>query len=67
LKKLVILAAILMLVLAASVPALAEVTQVPTQTYVSGTNTNTGGAVTTGGDPSGACALLDVFSTVGFC
>lgn len=67
----VMLVAILTLVLAASVPALAEIEQSLTQAYMSGTPTNNAGAVTTGVNPSGTCAapqeVLNVFLAVGIC
>jgi hypothetical protein len=58
-------AAMLALVLAVAVPAIAQVTQAPTETFVTGTNTNTGGAVTSGGDNSNTCAVQENFNNSG--
>ena len=55
-KKLMMVAAMLALVLAVALPAVAQVVQAPTETFVSGTNTNNGGAVQGGGDNSNTCA-----------
>jgi hypothetical protein len=65
LKKLMMVAAILALVLVVAVPAIAQVTQAPTQTFVSGSNTNTGGAVDSRGDNSNTCAAQENFNNSG--
>jgi hypothetical protein len=65
LKKLMMIAAMLALVLAVAVPAIAQVTQAPTETFVSGTNTNTGGAVQSTGDNSNTCAAQENFNNSG--
>ena len=64
-KKLMMVAAMLALVLAVAVPAIAQVTQAPTETFVSGTNTNTGGAVQSAGDNSNTCAVQENFNNSG--
>ena len=64
-KKIAILVAMLALVLAVSVPAIAQVTQSPTETFVSGTNTNTGGAVTSTGNNSSTCFAQENFNNSG--
>ena len=58
-------AAMLALVLAVAVPAIAQVTQAPTQTFVSGSNTNTGGAVDSRGDNSNTCSAQENFNNSG--
>jgi hypothetical protein len=65
LKKLMMVAAMLALVLVVAVPAIAQVTQAPTQTFVSGSNTNTGGSVTSTGDNSNTCAAQENFNNSG--
>jgi hypothetical protein len=65
LKKLMMVAAMLALVLVVAVPAIAQVTQAPTQTFVSGSNTNTGGAVTSTGNNSNTCAAQENFNNSG--
>ena len=65
LKRIPILAAMLALVLTVSVPAIAQVTQSPTETFVSGTNTNTGGAVTSKGNNSSTCFGQENFNNSG--
>jgi hypothetical protein len=64
-RKLMMLAAMLALVLAVAVPAIAQVTQAPTETFVSGTNTNTGGAVTSKGNNSSTCSAQENFNNSG--
>ena len=64
-KKLMMVAAMLALVLALAVPAIAQVVQAPTETFVSGTNTNNGGSVTGGGDNSNTCAAQENFNNSG--
>ena len=64
-RKKLLVATMVALVLAVSVPALAEVTQAPTETFVSGTNQNTGGAVTSGGNNSNTCAAQENFNNSG--
>jgi hypothetical protein len=58
-------AAMLALVLVVAVPAIAQVTQAPTQTFVSGSNTNTGGAVDSRGNNSNTCAAQENFNNSG--
>jgi hypothetical protein len=57
--------AILALILVVAVPAIAQVTQAPTGTFVSGSNTNTPGAVTGGGDNSSTCSAQENFNNSG--
>jgi hypothetical protein len=64
-RKLMMLAAMLALVLVVAVPAIAQVTQAPTETFVSGSNTNTGGSVTSTGDNSNTCAAQENFNNSG--
>ena len=64
-KKLVIVAAMLSLVLAVAVPATAEVTQAPGETFVSGTNTNNAGSLTASGNNSNTCAVQQGFNNTG--
>ena len=64
-KKLMVVAAMLALVLVVAVPAIAQVTQAPTETFVSGTNTNTGGAVNSTGNNSNTCAAQENFNNSG--
>ena len=64
-KKLMAVAVMLALVLAVSVPALAQVVQAPTETFVSGTNQNSAGSVTGGKDNSNTCASQENFNNSG--
>jgi hypothetical protein len=64
-KRITILAATLALVLAVAVPAIAQVTQAPTETFVSGQNTENAGSVTGGGDNSNTCAAQENFNNSG--
>jgi len=59
------LAAMLALVLAVAVPAVAQVTQAPTETFVSGQDTNNAGSVTGGKDNSNTCAAQENFNNSG--
>jgi hypothetical protein len=59
------LAAMLAVVLVVAVPAIAQVTQAPTETFVTGTNTNTGGAVQSAGNNSNTCAVQENFNNSG--
>jgi len=58
-------AAMLALVLAVAVPAIAQVTQAPAETFVSGTNTNNAGSVQSGGNNSNTCAVQQGFNNSG--
>ena len=64
-KRITILAATLALVLAVAVPAIAQVTQAPTETFVSGQNTENAGSVTGGGNNSDTCAAQENFNNSG--
>ena len=64
-KKLMMVAAMLALMLVVAVPAIAQVTQAPTETFVSGSNTNTGGAVNSTGNNSNTCAAQENFNNSG--
>ena len=64
-KRITILAATLALVLAVAVPAIAQVTQAPTGTFVSGQDTNNVGSVTGGGSSANACAAQENFNNTG--
>jgi phosphodiesterase/alkaline phosphatase D-like protein len=64
LKKLVLLAALLAMVLATAVPAIAQVTQTPEQGVESGDSSQTG-TVTGGGDNSNACQGIQGISNTG--
>ena len=64
-KRIVMVAAALALVLAVAVPAIAQVTQAPAETFVSGTNTNNAGSVTSGGSNSNTCAVQQGFNNSG--
>jgi hypothetical protein len=57
--------AVLALILVAAVPAVAQVVQAPTETFTSGSNTNTAGSVTGGGDNSNTCAAQENFNNSG--
>ena len=57
--------AVLALILVVAVPAVAQVVQAPTETFVSGSNTNTAGSVTGGGDNSNTCAAQENFNNSG--
>jgi hypothetical protein len=65
LKKMMMVAAMLALVLAVALPAVAQVVQAPTETFVSGTNTNNAGSVQGGGDNSNTCAAQENFNNSG--
>jgi hypothetical protein len=56
---------ILALILVVAVPAIAQVTQAPTETFVSGSNTNTPGTVTSTGDNSSTCSAQENFNNSG--
>jgi hypothetical protein len=69
-KKLIMVATMVTLTLVMTVPAFAahrgnffnngsDVVQAPTETFVSGSNTNNGGSVTGGGDNSNTCAAQE--------
>jgi hypothetical protein len=58
-------AAMLALVLAVALPAVAQVVQAPTETFVSGQDTNNAGSVTGGGDNSNTCAAQENFNNSG--
>ena len=58
-------AAMLALVLAVALPAVAQVVQAPTGTFVSGNNANNAGSVTGGGDNSNTCAAQENFNNSG--
>ena len=64
-KKLMMVAAMLAVVLTVAIPAIAQVTQAPTETFVSGQNQNTGGAVTAGGNNSNTCTAQENFNNSG--
>ena len=64
-KRITILAATLALVLAVAVPAIAQVTQAPTGTFVSGQDTNNAGAITGGDNNSNTCAAQENFDNSG--
>ena len=57
--------AVLALILVVAVPAVAQVVQAPTETFVSGTNTNTAGSVQGGGANSNTCAAQENFNNSG--
>jgi hypothetical protein len=57
--------AVLALILVVAVPAVAQVVQAPTETFVSGSNTNNAGSVTGGGDNSNTCAAQENFNNSG--
>ena len=63
--KVAIVAVMLALVLAVAVPAVAQVTQAPAETFVSGTNTNNAGSVTSSGSNSNTCAVQQGFNNSG--
>jgi hypothetical protein len=56
---------VLALILVVAVPAVAQVVQAPTETFNSGTNTNTAGSVQGGGDNSNTCAAQENFNNSG--
>jgi hypothetical protein len=58
-------AAMLTVVLAVAIPAVAQVVQAPTETFVSGQDTNNAGAVTGGGDNSNTCSAQENFNNSG--
>jgi hypothetical protein len=66
-KRLTVLVGMLAVLLtAAAVPAMAQVAQATSETFVSGTNTNTGGAVDSkGGNSSNACVPQQGFNNSG--
>jgi hypothetical protein len=64
-RKLMMLAAMLAVVLAVALPAIAQEVQAPTETFVSGQNQNTGGAVTAGGNNSNTCTAQENFNNSG--
>jgi hypothetical protein len=55
-SKVLVVLMVLALILAVAIPAVAQVTQAPTGTSVSGPNQNTGGSVTSTGDSSNTCS-----------
>ena len=55
----------LALILVVAVPAVAQDVQAPNETFVSGTDTNTAGSVTGGGDNSNTCAAQENFNNSG--
>jgi len=63
--KVVGVLAVLALILVVAVPAVAQVVQAPNETFISGTNTNTAGEVTGGGDNSNTCAAQENFNNSG--
>ena len=63
--KVVGVLAVLALILVATVPAVAQDVQAPNETFVSGTDTNTAGSVTGGGDNSNTCAAQENFNNSG--
>jgi hypothetical protein len=64
-KRITTLAATLALVLVVAVPAVAQVVQAPTETFVSGTDTNNAGSVTGGANNSNTCAAQEDFNNSG--
>jgi hypothetical protein len=58
-------AAMLAVVLAVALPAIAQEVQAPTETFVSGQNQNTGGAVNSTGDNSNTCTAQENFNNSG--
>ena len=64
-KRMTMLAVVLALVLAVTVPAVAEVSQAPAGTFSSGTNVNDGGTVTSDGDSANACGAQQGFNNTG--
>jgi len=64
-KRMTMLAVVLALVLAVTVPAVAEVSQAPAGTFSSGTNVNDGGAVTSDGNSANACGAQQGFDNTG--
>jgi hypothetical protein len=64
-RKMMMVAAMLALVLTVALPAVAQVVQAPTETFVSGSNANNGGAVQGGGDNSNTCAAQENFNNSG--
>jgi hypothetical protein len=64
-RKMMLVAAMLALVLAVALPAVAQVVQAPTGTFVSGQNVNNAGSVTGGGDNSNTCAAQENFNNSG--
>jgi hypothetical protein len=64
-RKMMMVAAMLALVLVVAVPAIAQVVQAPTGTFVSGQNANNAGSVQGGGDSSNTCAAQENFNNSG--
>ena len=64
-KRLMMVAAMLAVVLVVALPAVAQVVQAPTETFVSGTDTNNAGSVTGGKDNSNTCAAQENFNNSG--
>ena len=58
-------AAMLAMVLVVAVPAIAQVVQAPAETFVSGSNTNNAGSVTSGGNNANTCAAQQGFNNSG--
>ena len=58
-------AAMLALVVAVALPAVAQVVQAPTETFVSGTDTNNARSVKGGGNSSNTCSAQENFNNSG--
>jgi len=64
-RKLMMVAAMLAVVLVVALPAIAQEVQAPTQTFVSGQNANQGGSVQSSGNSSNTCAAQENFNNSG--
>jgi len=53
------------LVLEVTVPAIAQVTQAPAETFVSGSNQNNAGSLTASGNSSNTCGVQQGFNNTG--